>query len=525
MISRVRSVKIVFYQNPAAGSISDQGSTGYTCGELDNIYRHNLIPQVDPGDTNFDDFDTPPPPRPVKPKPVEKPKTDAPKTVVPEKKETADKKVVAKTEQKPKSEEHKPADKPKEKKRQNSTRNKISQTCRAGNVVVNGKPVKQNYRVKPGDENIFDVLPRHALHAHTLGFNIPTTKKEMFFESPMPEDMNKIILNTYLGGGTPSLLSVDEIKALLDKSAQYYDFDSEIEITLEANPDDLNASFLKELSKSGVNRLSIGTQSFFEDDLKLMNRAHTSGEAEDSIKRAQDFGLENISIDLIYGSSSMPIWKENLQKAIALQIPHISSYALTVEPKTALAKWIKMKVVKAPNEEVQTQRFIKMSEFLKNRIYSLRNIQFCKRSFVIPATANALKEVLELVRARVPVIDVINPVAEKVAYEIHTNVGVIATKATVNSGLYRKSIRKHNKFIKVDELATPLLVPAIEEGFKNHPITHAIIYNYLSNNKLKNIETLILRMYPLPVVDEENQTILVTRGKGLLDSPNIVANQ
>lgn len=94
-----------------------------------------------------------------------------------------------------------------------------------------------------------------------------------------------------------------------------------------------------------------------------MNRAHTSGEAEDSIKRAQDFGLENISIDLIYGSSSMPIWKENLQKAIALQISHISSYALTVEPKTALAKWIKDKVVKAPNEEVQNEEFYYMSEF------------------------------------------------------------------------------------------------------------------------------------------------------------------
>ena len=124
---------------------------------------------------------------------------------------------------------------------------------------------------------------------------------------------DKHIKTLYLGGGTPSLLSVDEIKALLDKSAQYYDFDSEIEITLEANPDDLNASFLKELSKSGVNRLSIGTQSF-EDDLKLMNRAHTSGEAEDSIKRAQDFGFENISIDLIYGSSSMPIWKRKIYR-------------------------------------------------------------------------------------------------------------------------------------------------------------------------------------------------------------------
>lgn len=176
---------------------------------------------------------------------------------------------------------------------------------------------------------------------------------------------DKCIATLYLGGGTPSLLAVDEIRALLDKSARYYDFDPEIEITLEANPDDLNAKFLKELSQSGVNRLSIGTQSFFEDDLKLMNRAHTAGEAEDSIKRAQDFGLENISIDLIYGSSSMPIWKENLQKAIQLQVPHISSYALTVEPKTALDKWVREKTVKAPNEEVQNEAFYYMSEFLK----------------------------------------------------------------------------------------------------------------------------------------------------------------
>lgn len=140
------------------------------------------------------------------------------------------------------------------------------------------------------------------------------------------------------------------------------------------------------------------------------------------------------------------------------------------------------------------------------------------------ATANALKEVLELVTDRVPVIDVINPVAEKVAYEIHNNVGVIATKATVNSGLYRKSIRKHNKFIKVDELATPLLVPAIEEGFKNHPVTHAIIYNYLSNNKLKNIETLILGCTHYPLLIDEIKQFYGNRVR-IIDSPSIVANQ
>jgi len=140
------------------------------------------------------------------------------------------------------------------------------------------------------------------------------------------------------------------------------------------------------------------------------------------------------------------------------------------------------------------------------------------------ATANALQEVQALVADRVPVIDVINPVAEKVSYEIHNNVGVIATKATVNSGLYKKSIRKHNKFIKVDELATPLLVPAIEEGFKNHPITHSIIYNYLSNNKLKNIETLILGCTHYPLLIDEIKQYYGNRVR-VIDSPNIVANQ
>ena len=140
------------------------------------------------------------------------------------------------------------------------------------------------------------------------------------------------------------------------------------------------------------------------------------------------------------------------------------------------------------------------------------------------ATANALKEVLELVNQKVPVIDVINPVAEKVSYEIHTNVGVIATKATVNSGLYKKSIRKHNKFIKVDELATPLLVPAIEEGFRNHPITHSIIYNYLSNSKLKNIETLILGCTHYPLLLNEIKQYYGNRVR-VIDSPSIVANQ
>ncbi|MGI9582402.1 radical SAM family heme chaperone HemW [Chryseobacterium sp. RRHN12] len=182
------------------------------------------------------------------------------------------------------------------------------------------------------------------------------------------ELQNKNLKSLYFGGGTPSILSVDEIRSLIDETLRYFSFEKEIEITLEANPDDLDKNFLKQLAGTPVNRLSIGTQSFFEEDLKLMNRAHNASEAESSIKRAQDFGFENLSIDLIYGSpaSNLEIWKENLNRTIALEIPHISSYALTVEPKTALENWIAKGKVKSPKEEEQNKEFYYLSDFLKD---------------------------------------------------------------------------------------------------------------------------------------------------------------
>ena len=179
---------------------------------------------------------------------------------------------------------------------------------------------------------------------------------------------NKTLKSLYFGGGTPSVLSVDEIKSLLDEIQKYFSFDNNIEITLESNPDDLNKNFLKELSQTEINRLSIGTQSFYDEDLKLMNRAHNASEAESSIKRAQDFGLVNISVDLIYGSptSNFEIWKDNLSKTIELQVPHVSSYALTVEPKTALEKWIENGKIRSPEETEQNQEFYYMKDFLKD---------------------------------------------------------------------------------------------------------------------------------------------------------------
>jgi len=194
----------------------------------------------------------------------------------------------------------------------------------------------------------------------------------------------KTISTLYFGGGTPSLLDPDEIKMLVEEVQHYFEFSSDLEMTLEANPDDLNQKFLKGIAEAGVNRLSIGTQSFFEDDLKMMNRAHTASEAESSIKRAQDTGIENISIDLIYGSptSGMEIWKQNLKTTIELQVPHVSSYALTVEPKTALEHWIEKGKIQVPREKEQNEAFYYMVDFLKDHGFEHYEISnFAKPGF------------------------------------------------------------------------------------------------------------------------------------------------
>ncbi len=190
--------------------------------------------------------------------------------------------------------------------------------------------------------------------------------------------------SVYFGGGTPSILEPDEIQKLLDDVSRFYSIDETTELTLEANPDDLDAKFLKGIVKAGINRLSIGTQSFDDRDLQMMNRAHHAEQAESSIKRAQDAGIENISIDLIYGSptSDFEVWKQNLQKTIELQVPHVSSYALTIEPKTILENWIEKGKIKAPKEAEQNKEFYYMIDFLKDHGFDHYEISnFGKPSF------------------------------------------------------------------------------------------------------------------------------------------------
>lgn len=185
----------------------------------------------------------------------------------------------------------------------------------------------------------------------------------------------------YFGGGTPSLLSVEEINLLLQKIHTNFSVDLDAEITLEANPDDLTKTYLQNLkTHTKINRLSIGVQSFFDEDLQYMKRAHNATEAINCIKFAQEIGFDNLSIDLIYGTPTMnnEIWKKNLQIIFDLKVNHVSSYALTVEEKTELHSLIKKKKVIEPSDEQTAQQFsILLEEMSKHNFTHYEISNFC----------------------------------------------------------------------------------------------------------------------------------------------------
>lgn len=193
---------------------------------------------------------------------------------------------------------------------------------------------------------------------------------------------DKKIETIYFGGGTPSLLSGNEINRIIGHLQKYFDLSPTIEITLEANPDDLSDKKVSEFRQTPINRFSIGIQSFFDADLRYMNRAHTAQEADASIKRVQDAGFESLTIDLIYGTPTMTSsqWKTNLKKAISLQVPHISAYCLTVEPNTALAHFVKTGKAADVNEDYAAEQFETMVETLtKNDFIHYEISNFCKK--------------------------------------------------------------------------------------------------------------------------------------------------
>lgn len=197
--------------------------------------------------------------------------------------------------------------------------------------------------------------------------------KEITSASPLSKRRGvgaEVIKTIYFGGGTPSLLTKEEIENILKKIGSVFNVAPDAEITLEANPDDITENKLKEWKEIGINRLSIGIQSFFDEDLKWMNRAHNAQQAIGNLQLAIKY-FDNITIDLIYGTPGLTNekWKQNVEKAIALKIPHLSGYALTVEPKTPLQKLIQQHRSEDIDPEKQSEQFLLLMQWMEETGY------------------------------------------------------------------------------------------------------------------------------------------------------------
>lgn len=185
----------------------------------------------------------------------------------------------------------------------------------------------------------------------------------------------------YFGGGTPSLLSSNELLEIFEGLNKQFNLSADAEITLEANPDDLSKEKLLALKASPINRLSIGVQSFFDEDLRFMNRAHLAEEAFDAIKKAQDIGFENLNVDLIFGgqTTSNRMWEQNLNYFFELNVPHLSAYSLTIEEKTLLANKIQKGKLSPVDDTKNYQQYLMLQQAVKERgfeQYELSN--YCK---------------------------------------------------------------------------------------------------------------------------------------------------
>lgn len=191
---------------------------------------------------------------------------------------------------------------------------------------------------------------------------------------------NDTVSTIYLGGGTPSLLTEAEISLLLEAVDKNFKIDAYPEITLEANPDDLQKTKIDSIRKAGINRLSIGIQSFHNPHLRFLNRAHNAREATACVQSAQDAGFDNISIDLIYAipAEDHTIWEKDLQTALGLHPQHISSYCLTIEEKTVFGNWLKKRKIKEADEDFAAEQFEMLLSFLTAHGYEQYEISnFC----------------------------------------------------------------------------------------------------------------------------------------------------
>ena len=192
-----------------------------------------------------------------------------------------------------------------------------------------------------------------------IGPYLSTLVKEIKTREHLKEKIDTI----YFGGGTPSVLTGSQISALIEKLAEFYDISDKAEVTMEANPDDLSPEYLTEIRGIGINRLSIGIQSFHKRDLELMNRSHSAEQAKQCLADAKKAGFDNINLDLIYGipGQSLSEWEENVKTAIESPVQHISAYHLTFEEGTIFNHWKN----KGRLQEVEDEDSVKQYEILR----------------------------------------------------------------------------------------------------------------------------------------------------------------
>ena len=231
---------------------------------------------------------------------------------------------------------------------------------------------------------------RQACHYCNFHFSTSLRYKNELLDSLLKETElqkdyleNELVETIYFGGGTPSILQISDLRFQIERIKELFNTAKGAEITLEANPDDINEEKLAGWKEIGINRLSIGVQSFFEEDLLWMNRAHNGEQAVGSLQLAVKY-FDNITMDLIYGHPllSNEKWKQNVEKVIALNIRHISCYALTVEPKTPLSKMIKEKKKEDIQQEKQAEQFLLLMQWLQDAGYEHYEISnFAKPGF------------------------------------------------------------------------------------------------------------------------------------------------
>jgi len=223
---------------------------------------------------------------------------------------------------------------------------------------------------------IYIHIPFCRQSCHYCNFHFSTSKKllpqmvrAIIKEAALRKEyIEEPVETIYFGGGTPSLCTIDDVRYMIDRLKELLEVSKEAEITLETNPDDFSIEKLSGWKTAGINRLSIGIQSFAEEDLVWMNRAHNVQQAINSIQSAQQQGFDNITIDLIYGTPTLSDeqWKQNIQTALSLNIPHLSCYALTVEPRTALEKLIHQHKKENINTDKQAWHFELLMQWMAN---------------------------------------------------------------------------------------------------------------------------------------------------------------